>query len=67
MGVVDPDMESKSMVALRETVAPLEVLVGGPIDGGDVHTIFERLQTLIDDVLHIGSRVGECWKPVVHK
>ena len=39
-------MDTRSTEALRERVTQLEVLVGGPIDSGDGHTIFDRLQSL---------------------
>lgn len=52
-------MGTRSTDALKERVAWLEVLLGGPIDSEDGHTIFERLQTLTEEVFQLESRVGD--------
>lgn len=43
--------------ALREKITQLEVLVGGHIDGGDTYTVFNRLQTLIEEVLRVNEQL----------
>ena len=49
-------METRSNDALRERVARLEVLVGGPANGSDnPHPVFYQLETLADQVERVAD------------
>ena len=49
-------MDTRSTDALRERVARLEVLVGGPTSDGDGHTAFDKLQSLAEGLWDLNTR-----------
>lgn len=53
---VSHHMDTRSTDALRERAARLELLVRGPIDSGEGHMVFDRLQNLIEEVLRISEQ-----------
>ena len=50
-------MDTRSIDALGERVARLEVLVGGPTNGeGNNHPVFVQLENLTKEVLRVGEQ-----------